>query len=72
MAKQSQAAVIEHNVATDEITIRPFTEQESTQLANDRQEQEQAQAAAAEIQQLKAALLEKLGITADEAQLLFS
>ena len=59
-----------HNAATGEITIRELNEQELVQWNKDqitglaRQEAEAQKAAD------KAALLERLGITADEAKLL--
>ena len=59
-----------HNVETGEISEVELSEQEMTQIENDKQIKiaEDALAASKAIQ--KAALLEKLGITADEAALL--
>jgi hypothetical protein len=59
-----------HNVETGEISEVELSEQEITQIENDKQIKiaEDALAASKAIQ--KAALLEKLGITADEAALL--
>jgi hypothetical protein len=67
---------IEVNCATGEVTERPLTTEELAQREADAQafaatkhEEEVATAAAAEA---KAALLAKLGITADEAKLLLA
>jgi hypothetical protein len=67
---------IEVNCATGEVTERPLTTEELAQreadaqaLAAAKHEEEVAAAAAAEA---KAALLAKLGITADEAKLLLA
>ena len=59
-----------HNVETGEISEVELSEQEMTQIENDKQIKiaEDALAASKAIQ--KAQLLEKLGITADEAALL--
>jgi hypothetical protein len=56
-----------HNVETGEIEIRELTAEELAEMATKRQAE-----AAAEAQKAadKAALLEKLGITEDEARLL--
>ena len=62
--------ILEHNVETDEIVERDMTEEELAQQAKDAKAEAerianaQAQAAA------RAALLDKLGITEDEAKLL--
>jgi hypothetical protein len=61
---------IEHNATTGEITVRPMTEEELAQKNKDAQEWQAIQAKKAQEQEAKAALLEKLGITADEAALL--
>jgi hypothetical protein len=59
-----------HNVETDEVIEREMTANEIEQLAADTQErQAELQAIAAKAAE-KAALLDKLGITAEEAQLL--
>ena len=61
-----------HNVSTGEILKREMTEAEIAQRIKDEAEafaNQQQQAASAEA---KAALLDKLGITADEAKLLLS
>jgi hypothetical protein len=67
---------IEVNCATGEVTERPLTAEEiaanetaAAELAAKAHEEEVAAAAAAEA---KAALLAKLGITADEAKLLLA
>ena len=57
------------NVETNEVTDVPFTDEELAIVkATAKAEQDQATAKA----QAKAALLERLGITADEAALLLS
>jgi hypothetical protein len=57
------------NVETNEVTDVPFTDEELAFVkATAKAEQDQATAKA----QAKAALLERLGITADEAKLLLS
>ena len=60
----------EHNATTNEIIERQPTSDELTQMQNDalRAEQELAEAEAKEA--ARQALLDKLGITADEAKLL--
>ena len=61
-----------HNVETGEIEIREMNAEELAQLEADQLAQE-AQKAEAEAKAIaKAALLEKLGITEDEAKLLLS
>ena len=64
--------IIEHNVTTGEIIEREMTADE---LAKWQAQQKEAQARAqakAEAEAAKAALLEKLGITEEEAKLLLS
>jgi hypothetical protein len=64
--------ILEHNVTTGEAIERDMTEAEADQYAKDqsaslaRIAEEEAKATA------KAALLDRLGITADEAKLLLS
>jgi hypothetical protein len=64
--------ITEHNTETGEITERNYTPEELAQNELDAQEREtqliEAEAKAA----TKAALLDRLGITADEAKLLLS
>jgi hypothetical protein len=57
----------EHNCETGEITQRPLTAEEITQREAEAQAQAEARAAKAAQRQ---ALLDKLGITEDEARLL--
>lgn len=65
-----------HNVETDEIIDREMTdaefEQWQTQVAEQEAEQEAKIGAEAEALASKQALLDRLGITAEEAQLLIS
>lgn len=61
-----------HNIETDEIVEREMNSEELAQLEADRAAQA-ASTAEAEAKAIeKAALLEKLGITEDEAKLLLS
>jgi hypothetical protein len=59
-----------HNVDTDEIIDREMTDKELEQHAIDQQAVEAEAAKLASKAEAKAALLERLGITADEAALL--
>jgi hypothetical protein len=62
--------ILEHNVETGEIIEREATEAELEQFAKDQAAAEARAAAAAEAEAKRQALLDKLGITADEAKLL--
>ena len=62
--------VIEHNVETGEIVEREQTPEEINQAEKDAQEQVEIAAKKIEKEEAKQALLDKLGITAEEAQLL--
>ena len=61
-----------HNIETDEIIDREATADELAQMAVDAQKAQEAADAKAQEAATKAALLERLGITADEAKLLLS
>jgi hypothetical protein len=61
-----------HDCATDEIVVRELNDAELAQYEADVAAAEAKVAAKAEAQANKAALLTKLGITADEAKLLLS
>jgi hypothetical protein len=61
-----------HNVATGEIIEREMTEQELAQIDLAKQDSELRLELAQQAAAKKAALLEKLGITEDEAKLLLS
>ena len=61
-----------HNVETGEITEREMNSDELAQWEADEAKAEAEAQAKAEAAAAKAALLEKLGITADEAKLLLS
>ena len=63
---------IEHNVETGEILQHELTELELQQIENDQIAIEVSKAAETAKAAAKAALLERLGITADEAALLLS
>jgi hypothetical protein len=62
--------ITEHNVETGEITEREMTAEELTQWERDKANAEAIAASAAQAQAARQALLDKLGITADEAKLL--
>ena len=59
-----------HNAETDEIIEREMTVQELAQLEADNAASEALKAEAAAKEAARQALLDKLGITADEAKLL--
>jgi hypothetical protein len=59
-----------HNVETGEVIERDFNEAELAQLAIDQETAQVTKEAEAQKATDKAALLEKLGITEDEARLL--
>lgn len=61
-----------HNVTTDEIIEREMTADELAQLEIDLSKAENEAKQIAEVEAKKAALLEKLGITEEEAKLLLS
>jgi hypothetical protein len=61
-----------HNVETGEIAEREVTAEELAQWETDKAADEAKAKAAAEVAAAKTALLEKLGITEDEAKLLLS
>jgi hypothetical protein len=58
------------NCTTNEVVVREMTKQENEQLVKDAQETETRRNALANGATAKAALLDKLGITANEAALL--
>jgi hypothetical protein len=62
--------IFEHNVETNEAVEREMTTQELAQLQKDKTKAENELAVATQAEADKAALLAKLGITAEEAQLL--
>ena len=61
-----------HNIETDEIVDREMTNAEFAQYEADEAKHKERQAEAEAKAQAKAALLERLGITQDEANLLLS
>jgi hypothetical protein len=61
-----------HNTETGEVIERDMTPDELTQWEADKTEAEAKAESEAEAATAKAALLERLGITADEAKLLLS
>jgi len=68
----STLQVKEVNAETGEETLRDMNAAELAQLAKDVAEREAIEATEAQAKADKAALLAKLGITADEAKLLLS
>ena len=67
-----ELTVQEHNATTGEIIVRPITADELKVFEADKIQAEKDRAIALEKEAEKAALLVKLGITADEAKLLLS
>lgn len=61
-----------HNLETDEIIDREMDAKELAQLKVDQDNAKKEADVAAESASIKTALLEKLGITEEEAKLLFS
>ena len=61
-----------HDCSTDEVIVREMNDEEYAQHQIDVAAAEAKVAAKAEAEAEKAALLDKLGITADEAKLLLS
>ena len=70
MAKTSRPMVRIHNIETDEVIDREMNDAEFAQYEADQAAQAAQVAAEAAKAAEKAALLERLGITADEAKLL--
>lgn len=64
--------ILEHNVETGEITERDATTAELAQIKKDTAEENNRIAEIQAKETAKAALLDRLGITADEAALLLS
>lgn len=64
------ADVVSFDLLTGEVTSRPFTKEEKAQRDADLAEAAAVEAAAAEKAAARAALLERLGISEDEAALL--
>ena len=70
MAKSTRPMVRIHNIETDEIIDREMNDTEFAQYEAEQAEQAAKQAEAEAKATQKAALLERLGITEDEARLL--
>lgn len=68
----SKPMIREHNLATGEIIDREMNAEELAQWEADKAKAEAEAQAKAEAAAAKAALLEKLGITEEEAKLLLS
>ena len=72
MAKSTRPTVRIHNSQTDEVIDREMNDDEFAQYEADKAKQAAKQAEAEAKETAKAALLSKLGITAEEAALLLS
>jgi len=70
MAKLTKPIVRIHNIETNEVIDREMTDAEFAQYQADKAAQATAQAEAEAKATAKAALLDRLGITEDEARLL--
>jgi len=68
----SKPIVVIHNLETNEITEREMNAEELAQWEKDQAQSLAEKQAQAELAEAKAALLDRLGITADEAKLLLS
>ena len=68
----TQFKEIIHNLETGEITERPFTPEEIAQIEAEQAKAAEIQAALAQQAAEKAAVLAKLGLTAEEAAALLS
>lgn len=66
----SKPIIVIHNVETDEIIEREMNDAEFAQWQKDQAEEQLRKEAKANAEAARAALLEKLGITQDEAKLL--
>jgi hypothetical protein len=72
MSEEIELTVTDHNVSTGETIVRPMTEEEVAQWEADKELREAELLALSKKEKAKAALLERLGITAEEAKLLLS
>ena len=72
MAKTTKPMIRIHNAETDEVIDREMNDTEFAQYEADQAAQAAKQAEAEAKAQAKAALLEQLGITAEQAKLLLS
>lgn len=70
MTKSSRPIIKIHDISTDEIIEREMNDEEFSQWQKDAIETESAKAEAQAKADARQALLNKLGITAEEAQLL--
>lgn len=68
----SRPLIVEHNLETNEVIEREMNDLEYAQHLKDKATFEAAQQKKEEAEALKATLLTKLGITAEEAKLLLS
>ena len=72
MTKPTKPIIRIHNSETDEVIDREMTDAEYAQYEADQAANKQREAEAQAQSSAKSALLERLGITADEAKLLLS
>ena len=70
MAKSTRPTVRMHNVETDEVIDREMTDAEFAQYQADQAAQAIAKAEAEAKETAKAAILDRIGLTADEAKLI--
>ena len=68
--EKTNMQITEHNIATGESIVRDATESELKKFQSWKEYNEKVEAAKAEAQAKRQALLDKLGITEDEARLL--
>ena len=72
LTKMSKPQITIHNAETDEIVTREMTDEEFAQYQADQEANTVRQAEAEAKAQAKAELLQRLGITEDEARLLLA
>ena len=68
----SEYIIQEHNASTGEVILRPATSQELEIFEDDKIQSEKNKADALQAETNKAAVLERLGLTEEEARLLLS
>jgi hypothetical protein len=70
MAKSTRPTVSIHNIETDEIIVREYNDEEFAKYEADKAAREAAEAELATKEAARQAILDRLGLTADEAKLL--
>lgn len=68
----NELTITEHNVETGEVIIRPLTDEEIQKMESEKIESERLRQEAETKKAVKAVLLQRLGITEEEAKLLLS